>query len=60
VTQALEKVPDVESAKTEYKKKRSLVHAKKEGCSIAGEERLIQAIQDIGYRATVRSNQEKK
>ena len=59
VTQALEKVPHVDSAATDYKKKKSVVQASGEGCSIEGEERLIQAVEGIGYQATVESNKKK-
>ena len=59
VTQALENVPYVDSANTVYKKKRSTVHATGEGCSFEGEERLIKAIEGLGYKAKVESNKNK-
>lgn len=59
MTQALEKVPHVDSANTDYKKKQSVVQARGEGCSIEGEERLLQAVESLGYQATVESNKKK-
>lgn len=59
MTQALEKVPYVDSANTDYKKKQSVVQANGPGCSVEGEERLIQAVESLGYQAVVQSNKEK-
>ena len=60
VTQALEKVPHIHSASTEYKTKKSTVLASEKGCSLESEMRLIQAIEDIGYEAEVLSNKPAK
>ena len=59
MTQALEKVPHVDSANTDFKKKRSMVQANGDGCSIEGEIRLIQAVEELGYQAEVQSNKKK-
>jgi len=56
VTQALEKVPYVLSASTEYKTKQSSVDAYGLGCSKKSEKKLIQSIEDIGYDAKIVSN----
>ena len=49
----------MDSANTDYKKKQSVVQANGEGCSVEGEERLIQAVESLGYQAVVQSNKEK-
>ena len=59
VTQALEKVPDVIEAQTIYKEKKSIVQAQGKGCDPEGEERLIQAIEAIGYKAELLERKEK-
>jgi hypothetical protein len=56
VTQALEDVSHVQSVSTNYKEKKSIVKAKGDGCSLEGEERLVEAIHGIGYQAKVLSN----
>ena len=59
VTQALKKVPDVIEAQTSYKERKSTVEAQGKGCEPAGEERLIQAIEAIGYKAELVEKKEK-
>ena len=56
MTQALEKVPNVQSVKTVFKEKRSTVKAKESTCNLEGEELLIKAVESIGYEAEVIEN----
>ena len=56
MTQAVEKVPHVVSAETEYKTKKSTVLATGKGCSIKSETLLVEAVESIGYEAEVLSN----
>ena len=60
MTQALKKVPSVLEAKTTYKEKKSVVKMEEKGCSPEGENRLIQAIEAIGYKAEVLEKKDKK
>ena len=60
MTQALEKVPYVHSASTEYKTKKSVVLASEKGCSVESELLLVKAVEDIGYEAEVLSNKPAK
>ncbi len=60
MTQAVEKVPHVVSASTEYKTKKSTVLATGKGCSVHSEIAIVEAVEAIGYEAEVISNKPAK